>query len=125
MADAACMSGFNIEAYHCAFDPHRIDHLIIPELSTAIINSKEPHCFSIPGAGQEINTAVFTKLSPSLQEEKQLLHKKFQAILSQAIFFLAKAKSRRDELEKLYIPNIDFAGIDQLREKTVERILDS
>jgi hypothetical protein len=125
VADAAFMRGFYIEAYHCALDPYRIDHLIIPERGAAIINSMEPHCFTCLNAWQEIDTAEFAyELPQSLQEEKQLFRQRYQIALNEAVSFLAKAKSAHDELEKLYIHNIDFVGIDRLRQEILECVVD-
>ncbi len=125
VADAALMRGFYIEAYHCALDPHRIDHLIIPESGMAIINSMEPHCLKCPATGTNILTGgFFAELPQPLEEEKQLFHRCHRAALDEAIGFLAKAKSKRDELEKLYMPHVNFAGIDQLRNDITESLLE-
>lgn len=124
VADAALARGFYIEAYHCAFDPHRLDHLIIPELETAIINSMEPHYFTLPAARQEIDTAGFSaELARPLQDEKQFFREKYQGALSGAVAFLAKAKAAHDELERLYVPCIDFTGIEKLRLEILRRIV--
>ncbi|RJX24037.1 MAG: hypothetical protein C4554_09595 [Dethiobacter sp.] len=125
VADAALLRGYYIEAYHCAFDPHRVDHILIPELRVAIINSMEPHYFSRPEAWREIDTGAFAaELPRAWQEEKQAFKRSYQNALSEAVSFLTKAKSAHDELESLYIPNMNFAEIDLLRQKTLERILD-
>ena len=124
MADAAATRNFYIEAYHCAFEPHRIDHLVIPELSTAIINSMEPHYFSRPEACREIDAREFApKLPRALQEEKRAFRLKYQSTLSEAVTFLTRAKAVHDELEELYIPNMDFAKIDSLCRETLQRTL--
>jgi hypothetical protein len=124
VADAAATRNFYIEAYHCAFEPHRIDHLVIPELSTAIINSMEPHYFSRPEACREIDAREFApKLPRALQEEKRAFRLKYQSTLSEAVTFLTRAKAVHDELEELYIPNMDFAKIDSLCRETLQRTL--
>jgi hypothetical protein len=125
VADAALLRGFYIEAYHCAFNPHRVDHVLIPELSVAIINSMEPHYFSCPEAWREIDTGEFAaELPRALQEEKDTFQRIYQNALSEAVSFLTKAKSVHDELEDLYIPNMHFAEIDKLRQNTINRILE-
>jgi nucleoside-triphosphatase THEP1 len=42
---AAMERGLDVEAYHCALDPQRIDHVVIPELSIAVMNASEPHTY--------------------------------------------------------------------------------
>ena len=33
------MRGYLVEVYHCALDPRKIDHVIIPGIKTAVVNS--------------------------------------------------------------------------------------
>ena len=40
-----------------------------------------------------------------------------------AIFYIGQAKQYHDAMERFYAPNMDFASIDRLREKTLKRIL--
>ncbi len=51
--------------------------------------------------------------------------KMFDELLSVALETIGKAKALHDELEKYYIPYIDFKSIDTCFEKTAARIIKS
>lgn len=124
VADAAYLRGFYIEVYPCALDPFKIDHLVIPELKVALINSLEPHLFSCPAVWQTIDTESFDrKLTRHLQEERDIFHLYYQKSMTEALSFLRKAKAIHDELEECYIPYMDFGGIDLLRQEIMKKIL--
>lgn len=126
LMDAAMMRGFNVEAYHCALTPNQIDHLIIPALDVAIINSVEPH-FYMPGENDVvIDTMQF--VNPILNEqylaEKTVAREMYRRSMEIAIDFIAKAKAEHDRMEKYYIPYMNFDEINARREKTLARILE-
>jgi hypothetical protein len=123
--DAALWRGFNVEAYHCALDPEKIDHIIIPELNTAIINSIDPHHVTFSRVCREIDSGEFIAGLPrELQVEKNTLDQSYSNALGEAIGFLAKAQSVYQELEGYYIPHMHFAEVDRLCRETLERILE-
>jgi hypothetical protein len=124
--------GYFVEIYPCAFDPRRMEHLVIPALDTAIISSAQPHSYSPSGANEVVIDDEV--LHPALRRGfdqagaggdlgalQEGLHKTFQ----QAVSFLSRAKLLHDELEGLYIPLMKFAQIDSLRERLLLSILDN
>ena len=126
LMDAAMMRGFNVEAYHCALTPENIDHLIIPALNVAVINSVEPH-FYMPGE----NDAVFDTMqfvNPIVNEqylaEKTVAREMYRRSMELAVEFIAKAKGEHDCMEAFYTPHMDYAAINARREKTLQRILE-
>lgn len=123
--EEALRRGFYVEAYHCALNPGKVDHIIIPELGTAIINNLAPHRIELPRACQDLGSEEFiAALPPDRQAEKDRLRSEYEQALNRAVGFLAQARSVYQELENCYIPQMDFTAIDQLCRETMERILE-
>ncbi|NLA60985.1 MAG: hypothetical protein GX863_07845 [Firmicutes bacterium] len=47
----------------------------------------------------------------------------FERLFNLAIFYISQAKQYHDAMERCYAPNMDFGGINRLREKITEKIL--
>src|SRR5690606_34119962 len=54
LAAAAESRGIAVQVFHCGLDPHSLDMLIFPELSTAIFDSTAPHEYDPNRGGDEI-----------------------------------------------------------------------
>lgn len=126
LATAALERGYFVEMYHCALNPNKIEHVIVPGMSLALTKSIEPHV-TRPGPRDRVvdlneclNPAVAAKHAELLRDN----HVLYTQLLNRAFGFLAGAKHAHDVLEGYYVPNMDFRGIDALWERTLERILD-
>jgi hypothetical protein len=117
--------GYDCEAYYCAFDPLKVEHLVIAELDLAITTSVDPHQLNIDKDIRFVNMdecvapSVFIKYDGLIKNEETLKN----ALLEQAIGFIKQAKSMHDRLEDYYIPNMDFDAVNDLRDRTIERII--
>ncbi|MGE5606611.1 MAG: PRK06851 family protein [Bacteroidota bacterium] len=126
IVSAALEKGLYCEGYYCAFDPYKIEHLIIPDLGVAFTTAVEPHCYPIGKVNQIINMDqcvapyILTKYGKVIANENRLISELFEA----AIGFIAKAKYLHDQMEEYYIPNMNFTAIAALRKRTLERILE-
>lgn len=125
VARAALERGFDAELYHCPLNPEKIEHVVIPELSVALTKSIEPHTYT--PAAEDIIVDMNECLDPgvvdknaSIVEESQRL---FEELFDSAIKFISRAKGMHDLMESYYTPYMDFAGIEALRRKTLQRIL--
>jgi len=122
--DAALERGYLVEAYHCGLDPQRYEHALIPALGCAVITSTAPHLYEARQA-TVINMDLCrhpatVKAHAELLGQNQQL---FSHILERAIAALATAKRLHDELEAIYAPHMDFAGVESLRPDLLTRIL--
>ncbi|MFZ5648985.1 MAG: PRK06851 family protein [Bacillota bacterium] len=126
LMDTAMMRGFNVEAYHCALTPENIDHLVIPALDVAVINSVEPHFYKPREGDRVIDTMQF--VNPVLNEqylaEKTTAREMYRRSMELAIEFISKAKAEHDRMETYYVPYMKFDEINARREKTLARILE-
>ncbi len=123
--DAAIMRGFDVEVFHCALDPAKVDHVVIPALDVAVVNEVEPH-FCPPQDGDVlIDTMQYvdTGIQEAYLGERTRAREMYREAFSQAVWFIHKAKSTHDEMERFYVPNMDFAKIEKRRLEIEERIL--
>jgi hypothetical protein len=91
----------------------------------ALTKSIAPHTF-VPGPNDVIinmnacrDEAILKAHQPQIERARE----EFERLFSLAIFYIGQAKQYHDALERFYVPNMDFAGIGRLREKTLQRIL--
>lgn len=121
LASEAEKRGFDIEIYHCGFDPHSLDMLIIRELGLAIFDSTSPHEYFPSRAGDEIIDTYEIIVTPGTDEifaeQINTISKQYKAKMKEAISYLAQAKELRDKLEAIYIEAMDFSVVDRLKNK--------
>jgi hypothetical protein len=123
VAEAAVLRGFYVEAFHCALDPKHVDHLLIPELEVALVNSMEPHSPKLAQHYRCVDTGRLAETLPQkATEEKEEFYRNYTEALRNAVLFLEKANERHNELEQYYIPAMRFAQIEALGEQLLEKI---
>ncbi|MFX4262127.1 PRK06851 family protein [Pelotomaculum propionicicum] len=126
LMEASLARGYNVTAFHCALNPKVIDHLVIHDLSIAIINNVEPHIYNPKKDDVIIDT--MTCVDPVINEaylaEKGTARGMYRQCMEQAISFIGRAKKMHDEMEKYYIPHMDFNAINLRREVILSRILE-
>ena len=124
--DAAIDRGFYVEAYYCALNPYKLDHLVIPDMNLAFTTTNSYHSSTV----EKID--VIDMLS--YMDDTTLMHYKgdldqnltdFEHLLNTALQTIKRAKALHDELETYYVPNINFDGIDKLYNKVLDRILEA
>ncbi len=122
---AAQKRGYEVEVYHCALDPKRIDHVLIPQLRIAVCNASEPHSI-VPVKGDRVIDTVnyldSSKLDPFAAELAQL-QAAYQEALAAAITLIKQAKDNHAYLESLYTPHMDFERIGERRQLVLQEIL--
>jgi len=118
------MRGFDTEVYYCPMSPDKkIEHVIVPELSTAIVTSNEYH--EIPAvAASVIDMRLYVRYD-LLEKHKPVIAKgleKMRELLDMAVNCLKDAKASHDVLEEMYIPNMYFDKIEEKRLDIMEEI---
>ncbi len=127
LMEAALARGYNVTAFHCALNPKLIDHLVIHELSLAIINNVEPHIYPPQQGDTVIDTmnCVDPVINEAYLVEKGAARGMYRQCMEQAVSFINRAKKTHDEMEKYYVPYMDFDAINARREKILHKILES
>lgn len=122
---AAKDKGFDVEIYHCGFDPNSLDMIILPELSIAIFDSTAPHEYFPSREGDEI-VDIYERCFPRETDEKYAeqineIKDRYSQKMKEATSYLAEAKALHDELEKYYVQAMDFTKVEAITEKILKQ----
>lgn len=101
----------------------RISHVIIPELSFGLVTSS-PICNFKFKADKKVSVSRFFKRGLEAEFGREL---EFNREISEMLFScctetLKKAKDIHDDLEELYIKNMDFEAVDGLTSRLIKKI---
>lgn len=129
VTEGAIYRGLDVEVYYCPMCPEeKIEHIVIPELKTAFVTMNRYHDiqpWEIPApdeSGQEIilidmedymnilNIGKNSELIQSLNEEYDIL-------LNKSVKHLSLARDAHLMVEKMYIPNMNFTQLLDMRDK--------
>lgn len=128
LATTAENRGFDVEIYHCGFDPNSLDMVIVRELGMAIFDSTAPHEYFPSRAGDEIIDLYKVAILPGTDEIYSDQIKDVSAIyrakMNDGTASLSEAKKLHDEIEKIYQRAIDFTIIDDIQKDMETDILD-
>jgi len=126
VATAAVERGYFVETYHCALNPQKVEHVVVPGMSLALTKSIEPHT-TRPGPGDRVidmnecvNATAVSRHAELLRDSAGL----YNQLLKRASAALYQAKHSHDILESYYVPHMDWEGLDGLWQRTRDRILD-
>lgn len=122
------------EVFHNPFDPHEIDLIILPDSKSALIDVS-PVFFhygdQIPGKKYrrqlDFDQFIYQPLLDPWSKSVAAAHERVDTGLKDAVLFIQMAKTYHDELEQYYLTAMDFAAIEQLRQKLageIEPLLD-
>ncbi len=121
IVDEAIKKGLFIEAYHEPMVATNIETILIPELSLAVTASKKyaQKNTKIFNLDQLMKIEVLEEYREVLEEDQNLVDE----LLFKGLSNIAAAKQEHDLLETFYIENMNFDKLDQLREKTIKKIM--
>ncbi|MDT8861611.1 PRK06851 family protein [Alkalihalobacillus sp. MEB130] len=118
--------GFDVEVYHCGFDPHSVDMVIVREKDFAIFDSTAPHEYFPDRASDEIvdmyTRCIATGTDEKFATEIEEATKPYKDKMKEGISYLEKAKALRDELEDYYIKAMDFTKVEEMKKELIEEI---
>lgn len=121
---AALERGLHTEAFYCAFDPLKLEHLIIPGLNTAFTTVNSYHTTDVcPLRKMNFLEHSDDRLAATSRSELAYNQAQFDVHLNKAVELIHTAKGLHDELETCYIPAMDFKGVQRKWESIMERIL--
>ncbi|OAB39814.1 PRK06851 family protein [Paenibacillus glacialis] len=126
LAAVAIERGFDVEIYHCGFDPNSLDMIIVRDLEFAIFDSTAPHEYFPEFATDEIVDMYTRCIKPGTDEEhaEAFTHikERYTVQMKQSTQYLAEVKSLQDELKKIYTQSIDFSRVDRLKDGIQQEI---
>lgn len=124
LKQAAVERGVAVECYYCPLHPEKLEHLVIPGLDVSFTTHNPYHQVDI-AKYRKIDLGAFLD-DRILEDYKDVLEfnrGEFDHLMTAAIRTIGKAKAIHDDMEKYYIPNMDFEAVQQCLEATLDRIL--
>ena len=128
VAESALYRGMDIEAFYCPMKPEKkLEHLLIPEMSTAFLSLNAYHDLDPWEREEEVKLIdVNDMINWNRVEEVRTMmadcERRMDELLSEGIRCIARARKEHDRLESYYIPNMDFKKIDALRDEIIGKI---
>lgn len=124
LATVAVSKGYDVIISECTlFNSKTYEHLLIPEISTAFINSNPINSIELASEKQINFKRFYDKTFLYHKKQRLSFNKKAgQDLLDEAANALKNAIVVHDELESYYISAMDFDGINSLAEKIVDEI---
>lgn len=121
IANESLKKGFFVEIYHEPLVETNINTILIPELNIVLTSNKkyEYKDNKIVDINSFMNMDLLNENTSKLNEDKEV----FTMLINKAIENLLDAKVEHDKMEKSYVENIDFTGIDEIRDKVLDEIL--
>lgn len=122
---AAVVRGFDVEAFYCAFDPYRLEHLILHDINTAFTTVCKYHHTDVCAVKKvDFGQLLDDRIVSRYRHEFEYNENEFDRLLARAVEMIHNAKQLHDEIEAYYIPYMDFEGIKKKQDEITERILD-
>ena len=118
----AIRRGYDIITCPCGLTPQtKNDHLLIPALGLGFVTSNRFH--PVTSAGRAIHAQRFTDsvAMKSCKMRVRFLQKTADMLLRQAACTMAAAKSRHDDLEKIYRSAMDFEKVNAVGDGFLQR----
>ena len=117
--EKAVQKGMRVEVYHYPLIKEKIETIIIKDLDIAITVSRIFEDREKIDLNQFIDKDKLSKYQEEIDFDKKI----FNELINYAISNLKRAKAKHDIIEACYVPNMNFAEIEKLREDLVKRIL--
>ncbi len=121
IAAAGIERGFDVEIYHCGFDPNSLDMVIVRELGFAIFDSTAPHEYFPDRSSDEIVDMYEHCINPGTDEAHASsiseIKERYSAKMKESIQHLSIVKSLNDQLAQIYIQAMNSQYIDQVKDK--------
>lgn len=128
IAESAAEAGFNVEIYHCAFDPDSLDMIILRELDICLFDSTAPHEYFPSRPDDEVidiyKAAVTDKTDEKYRSEITAIMIDYKAEIAKATKQLGKAKRYYDEVQRGILSKINADSLAITEEKILETILE-
>lgn len=124
LKNLALRNGYDVISCFCPLQPtDRPEHIIIPALNLAFVRKHDEYEFN--GALRTIHCERFMEGEALSKHRNRLeLNRRIcRELVNEAATSLHEAKRIHDEIEKLYIPAMDFSSFDKIKNRILNEIL--
>ena len=122
IADEAIRRGLDVEVLHTPLTPEKIEHIIIPELSIAIVTSNEINKMNFEGKQYNMDSLLNQDYINLKQTSIDDVRSIFYILLQKGLDCITDAKTLHDNLEHFYVPNMNFTKADEIYEEVIIKI---
>ncbi|MCF0146823.1 MAG: ATPase [Clostridium sp.] len=114
--------GYFVEYLHDPFNPERIEHILIPEISVSIVTENEISKCSFEG--KIYNIEDFCDNSILKKNEKEIEYDKyiFNELTDKALKLISNAHTIHDDLESYYIKSLNFDLLNSIFNDTINKL---
>lgn len=122
IGDKAISNGYDVIFCHSPLDSTRCEHIIIPEVSIAVVSVKKDY-LTLPDFCRKIHCGRF--MQPEIENNRQIfrLNGRLKAeLIKEAVRKLSTAKQVHDRLEKEYRQAMDFDSLNRFSEDFINKI---
>lgn len=103
--------------------PDRLQHLLLPELGVAFVTSQEDMAYNGPVYRRiRLDAMVQNTYYKQYKARLKFVRRVAEALREEGLEALREAKKAHDALEAVYLPYVDFAGVDACTAQELERI---
>lgn len=120
---AAAARGFRAVICPDPEHPELIQHLLLPELGLAFVTSREGMAYTGPAYRRvRLDAMVDAACAKRFKARLRFSARVAAALREEGLDALREAKAAHDQLEAVYHPHVDFAGVQQLAAEELKRI---
>ncbi|MDY4250895.1 ATPase [Clostridium sp.] len=114
--------GYFVEYLHDPFNPERIEHILIPEVSVAIVTENEISNCSFNGKAYNIEDFCYSSILKKNREEIEYDKNMFNDLTDKALKLISNAHIIHDELEAYYIKALNFDILNDIYLSTINKL---
>ena len=119
---AAREKGLSIEEYYSPFESERLEIVVLPGLSTAIIDATQKHT-QIKLRASDYTVDLSQPVFSVENEHEKEYQNAFESELEKTVSCFAQAKAKHDKLEEFYTAAMDFDGVDLKGRELIDKIM--
>lgn len=119
--------GFDIELYHCGFDPDSIDMVLVRELGLCAFDSTDPHEY-FPEREGDVTIDIYEKAVEPNTDEKyataiEILTDSYKSYMKKGAMYIKQANEFNDEWEQQFLNGVDTQKQKELIDKIYKQTL--
>lgn len=118
--------GYDMEIYHCGFDPESLDMVLVRELGWAVFDSTAPHEYFPSRSGDEVIDMYELTVTPGtdelIAEEIAKVESEYRKQMSNGKKCLVEAKQFQDQLDVIYRQQSDESRLSEIYEEILHEV---
>lgn len=126
LAKRACEQGFFVECYHCSFDPHSLDMVVIRELGFCLFDATPPHEYAPTLDDDEVidlyQAAVETDTDIKFTKEISVISRAYKDNINAAVKHIMLANDALRDADTAHMKKINNDRVMLMLQKIIKTI---